>query len=717
MADNLQTFAAICAGGLVTNVDPITQSSQMPGSAISLINMEPSLEGGYRRISGFSNSYGTMPGEGKVLGLTVNGEINQGIFAARKPETGSNYFHFYNNHYTVVVTDNQAASFTIGETITSVTSSSDATNTGVTATVISKTANGTGNSIVLDLGKLPTTIHAAGNVLTGATSSHSSTVVGTPTVIGWTAVDSSFVADDTDGVCAAQTTSGAANLTLNGALADGGAINFYTAASLQPRKLTITGLAGNNNSGVTFTITGTNSLDVAQTEAIAGPNGAVTVSSTKYFKTITQIAAGGAVTGNITAGSGAGQYRPTNPSFTDIDIVRFSKHNWSEEVLILTDGINQAAKYNGTDYIKLSHEHAPATPKFSSAFANHLFLAGDATEPFNLYFSAPLNDIDFDPANGAGVINVGFVITQIIGFRNQLYIFGQNAIKRLSGDNFSNFIVESVTNDLGCVASDTVIEFGGDILFLGPDGLRPVSGTSRIGDVELETVSKEIQKTFESYSTNEDIIKLKAVVVRRKSQFRLFFEQSSSLSLMGSIRKSPTAQSTFEYSQLVGIDATAVASGYIGQFEFIIHGDSLGKIHRQETGNSFNGADILSVYQTPYYFMQDTDIRKMFYKVKTFLRTEGITEVALGISYNFGDSDIPTPSSFNFITANAAVYYNDIGTTYDEADIYDGNPSPIKTTSISGSGDSISLTYVTNNTSPSHTIQAVTVTYGLGDRR
>ena len=717
MSDNLQTFASVCAGGLITNIDPITQSSQMPGSAISLINMEPSLEGGYRRISGFANSYGTMPGEGKVLGLTVNGEISQGIFAAREPETGTNYFHWYNNHYTVVVTDNQAASFTIGETITSVTSSSDATNTGITATVISKTANGSGNSIVLDLGKLPTSIHAAGNVLTGATSSHSSTVVGTPTVIGWIAVDSSFVADDTDGVCAAQTTGGAANLTLNGALADGGAINFYTAASLQPRKLTITGLAGNNNSGVTFTITGTDSLDIAQTEAIAGPNGAVTVSSTKYFKTITQIAAGGAVTGNITAGSGAGQYRPTNPSFTDIDIVRFSKYNWSEEVLVLTDGVNQAAKYNGTDYIKLYHENAPAAPKFSSAFANHLFLAGDDTYPFNLYFSSPLNDTDFNPANGAGVINVGFSITQIIGFRNQLYIFGQNAIKRLVGDNYSNFLLESVTNDLGCVASDTVIEFGGDILFLGPDGLRPVSGTNKIGDVELETVSKEIQKAFESYSLNENIIKLKAVVVKRKSQFRLFFEQSSSLSLMGAIRKNPTAQSTFEYSQLVGIDATAVASGYIGQFEFVIHGDHLGRIHRQETGYDFNGADILSVYQTPYYFMQDTDIRKMFYKVKTFLKTEGVTEVALGISYNFGDSEIATPSSFTFTTEGAAVYYNNIGTTYDEADIYDGNPSPIKTTSISGSGDSISLTYVTNNKSPSHTIQAVTVTYGLGDRR
>lgn len=115
--------------------------------------------------------------------------------------------------------------------------------------------------------------------------------------------------------------------------------------------------------------------------------------------------------------------------------------------------------------------------------------------------------------------------------------------------------------------------------------------------------------------------------------------------------------------------------------------------------------------------MGDTDIRKIFYKVKTYLKTEGETEISLGINYNFGDSEIATPSSFTLTTEGAAVTFDDTGTTYDETDIYDGNPSPIKSTSISGSGDSISMTYVTNNTSPSHTIQAVTVTYGLGDRR
>jgi hypothetical protein len=35
--------------------------------------------------------------------------------------------------------------------------------------------------------------------------------------------------------------------------------------------------------------------------------------------------------------------------------------------------------------------------------------------------------------------------------------------------------------------------FAGDIIFLGPDGLRTVAGTERIGDVELGTLSRPVQ--------------------------------------------------------------------------------------------------------------------------------------------------------------------------------------------------------------------------------
>jgi hypothetical protein len=66
-------------------------------------------------------------------------------------------------------------------------------------------------------------------------------------------------------------------------------------------------------------------------------------------------------------------------------------------------------------------------------------------------------------------------------------------------------------------------------------------------------------------------------------------------------------------------------------------------------------------------------------------------------------------------TAGAAAFY-DVA-TYDTTDVYDGNPSPVRKTNISGSGDSMSVSFVTNNTTPSHTIQALTITYGLADRR
>jgi len=594
MADNLQTFVSVCSGGLVTNVDPLTQSNTLSGSAIRLINMEPSLEGGYRRISGYANSYGTLPGTGKVLGLAVNGEINQGILGCRTPSSGNNYLHWYNHYYDVALGTGEGAGFTVGETLTGVVSSGDSTAVTATGTVISKTSD----ALVVDFGKLPDNIFATGNVITGGTSSATGTVASTPTVKGWQAV----------------TTSG-------------------------------------------------------------------------------------------------------SPTMTGVDVVRFERYNWSEEILLLTDGVNPAAKYNGTTYTQITHTNAPNNPKFSSAFANHLWLAGDPDEPFNIYFSSPNVDTDFDPANGAGVINIGFTITQLKSFRNQLYVFGQNQIKRIVGDNYSNFSVESVTNDLGCVAPDTVVEFGGDIIFLGPDGVRPISGTSRIGDVELETVSREIQKTFENYTANEDVTKLKALIIRRKSQFRLFFEANTSLSLLAAIRKSSSAQSTFEYSQLVGIEATAVASGYVGQFEFVLHGDTTGKVFKQEQGNSFDGSDILSVYQTPFYFMQDPELRKVFYRVKTFLKSEGESTISVGIEYNFGDAEIAAPFNFDLTTAGAASFFDASSTIYDDTDIYDGNPTPIRSTNISGSGDSISVAYVTNSTSPSHTIQAVSILYGTGDRR
>jgi hypothetical protein len=66
--------------------------------------------------------------------------------------------------------------------------------------------------------------------------------------------------------------------------------------------------------------------------------------------------------------------------------------------MLLTDGQNPAATYDGTTYTQITQCSAPTDPKFAEEFSSHIFLAGDSTEPYNLYFSAPLNATDFSPA-------------------------------------------------------------------------------------------------------------------------------------------------------------------------------------------------------------------------------------------------------------------------------------------------------------------------------
>jgi len=595
MADQLATLPVPCGGGLINNLDPLTHGGQFAGSAYRMINYEPSLSGGYRRVSGYKESYGELTGKANkpVLGLHVSPDVNQGIFGAREPASGYNYLHWFNHYYDVTVGTGEGTAFTVGEKVTGVVSGSDDTGVAATGTIISKTAN----ALVIDFGKLPPSTFVANNVITGEDSSATATVQGTPTVKGWQAITSSG-----------------------------------------------------------------------------------------------------------------------SPDLSDVSQVRFESFNWGAPKFAVVDGQNPAATWDGTTYTQITDANAPSAPSLVAAFNNALFLAGDSSEPYNLHFSAPVDETSFDPADGAGVINVGFEIVQIKAFRDQLFIFGRNNIKRLVGDNQANFVLQNVTNNLGCIAPDSVAEFNGEIIFLAPDGLRPVSGTDRIGDIELATLSKPIQSIFEDYIDQEDLATIRTVVVKKKSQFRLFFADQNALGLIGGIRRSGVGNAAgFEFGQLVGIEVNAADSGYIGDEEFVIHGDSVGKVYRQETGNTFDGNSIFSLYQTPYLYMQDPEVRKNIHNITSYLRAEGVLEVIMAVEYDYGDTDTLNPTDFSFTTAGAAAYYD--RAKFDAEEIYDGNPSPIRSTNVSGSGKSVSIKYVTNADQPSHTIQAYSITYGVGDRR
>ena len=603
MVDSVSTFRAVCRGGLNTGADVLSTGEDSPGSATQLLNYEPNLEGGYRRVTGFANNFGTVPGTGSVLGVQVASGINQGILACRTPSSGNNYLHHWSFYYTVAVTSGQGSSFTVGETVSAVTSSSDSSSTGITGTVIAKaSASLTINFGTVTVAAESTSIFATNNVITGASSSASTTVTSTPTVVGWTAVS--------------------------------------------------------------------------------------------------------------TSGS---------PTMTGVSKVRFTEINFGTPKVVLTDGINPAATYDGSTYTQITDSNAPTDPLISAEFQNHLFLAGDPAQPSNLFFSAPTAETDFSPANGGGVINVGFSIVAIRKFRNVLFIFGQNNIKRLVGDNSANFVLESVTSNLGCLSTDSVIELGGDLLFLAPDGIRPIGGTNKIGDVNLETVSKPIQSQIKNTILSEDLSKLSSVLIRSKSQFRYLFDTPSSQGILGALRET-RGNISFEFAQTFGIECTCADSGYIGVNplkEFVIHGARNGKVFEQESGNAFDTSNILSIFKTPFIYMGNPEQRKTFYSTSTYMSAEGNFSVALSVTYDYDNTDIATPDNLTLSTTSPGAFF-DRGTNvavFDTTDIFDGNPSPVESATFSGSGKAIALTFVTDDTNESHSIQGFTITHGLGDVR
>ena len=103
-------------------------------------------------------------------------------------------------------------------------------------------------------------------------------------------------ATDANGLSTSATIGSATTLTLNGTLIASGS---YTSGDNIGQIITITSAA--DDTGVTFTIVGTDAVGDAQTEIVTGAD-STRADSVGYFNTVASITTSGATTGNVEAG-------------------------------------------------------------------------------------------------------------------------------------------------------------------------------------------------------------------------------------------------------------------------------------------------------------------------------------------------------------------------------------------------------------------------------
>lgn len=130
-----------------------------------------------------------------------------------------------------------------------------------------------------------------------------------------TAVTLQLDTSDADGICQSQTPLAAGSLTINGALSSGGVATMDAARRV---------LIGSNadDSGHTFTITGTDRYSNAQSEDLAGPASPATVYTVLDYLTVTAVAVDAATAGAITVGTnGVGSTEWIQANWLDVSWV------------------------------------------------------------------------------------------------------------------------------------------------------------------------------------------------------------------------------------------------------------------------------------------------------------------------------------------------------------------------------------------------------------
>lgn len=348
----------------------------------------------------------------------------------------------------------------------------------------------------------------------------------------------------------------------------------------------------------------------------------------------------------------------------------------------------------------------------------HLVVAGASTAKNTIYYSGT-NDIDSFSSAGSGSIVLEDRVEGLASFRNDLIIFCKNSIHKLVNINdSSNIAIVPITKNVGCVNGGSIQEIGGNLLFLAPDGVRTVAGTARIGDVELGSVSRQIQSVVTDIVSDADFI-ITSAVLRSRSQYRLFYSKVGdnpkvSKGIIGTLVGNGFAWAETEGIQSHGFASDLDANG----IEKLYHGDKDGYIYTHDSGTSFydsgTAGNISAVYQTSFFDFGDVGTRKAMKYVRISFTPEGECTPTLKLSFDYEDTFVPQPEPFEIGTIDLPALFN--LSTFNNVKFGASN-APMERITVEGSGNTCSFKLTSNDQLASYGVNGIYVDYMPAGRR
>jgi hypothetical protein len=263
------------------------------------------------------------------------------------------------------------------------------------------------------------------------------------------------------------------------------------------------------------------------------------------------------------------------------------------------------------------------------------------------------------------------------------------------------------------------MEVGGDIIYLGPDGVRYLSATVKNNDFSLERVSKNI--TNEINTLIRINARYTATVLRGKSQYRIFSflankPAKSNLAYLATKYVDQSAEG-MSWASLSGYKIYSVDSKQFLDNEIILFSSDTSYVYRMESGNSFDDQEISCIFETPFMPITDPRIRKTLYKHSLYTSLSGAFNLTVAIKLDYRGPQTIQPPAFEIESLSpGGAYYNSPTAIYGVSR-YSRPTRENFVNNVVGSGFTFALRYTESSTSPSFNLDYAILEFKVNERR
>lgn len=525
-----------------------------------------------------------------------------------------------------------------------------------------------------------TSLLAVGNVVTGATSAKTATIllIKSATQFICTRNSGAFTVGETLNV------SGVPKAVLS-AMADGG-------ASTQTENVTYTALAS----------------DEYRTSIAAVPGSGSVLGVWNYQGTIVAFRnnAGGTA-GTMWKATSGGWVQVTTgvPTLSPNGRYEFINFNFSGSATGMKmygcDGVNKAFSWDGTTYVEITTTASPETPQHIAGHKNRLFCSVNGS----IYISAPGDPMGiWVAASGAAEIGTGDKITGMMPLpgtneSGSLAIYGRNKTSILYGASTATWNMANVATDTGAI--EYTVQYVGGALALDDRGVTNLAAVQEFGNFSASTLSKAVQP----YIDDRVGTVVASSVLRSQNQYRIYFTDGSGLSFAIS-REAPPRVLPFLYPNPV----TCICSGEnTSGREVAFFGSTNGVVYQTEVGTSFDGAAMDAWHRLAFNSENGPTTQKKWRRAILESSIRSYASISMTYDMDYGDGSFPVIAMQTSQQDGGGGYWDQF--VWDEF-VWDSPLIGLPKFSLSGTSQNISLLFASNDAlSQPFTLQAVVLHY------